>query len=870
MCRKLLSLISFVALLGLGAGASAGDLVVPEGTTHTVTGTELYDRIEIAGTLVIESTGNLTATERSLLDGPGAQIIVNAGSIRIENRLDVGQGSDGYIHVNGGTFTVTGLLAFPDDPGGVHRIYLNDGIMHCGELDLIGERDAIVHVDDGILRLDSVSGSGDPQEWKADGYLLPTQAGDEIFVEYVAPDGAEVGAVALDPDRASNPSPESSTKCALLDADLNWQGPTGATYDVYLGADPWNLAQVAMGQSATTYDPGPLSPETTYDWKVDSIVGPETHQGHVWRFTTLPFFGWTNADAADDSWCTPDNWAGGQVPSQVDEAFISPPPSRGPIIGPGCNANAYQIQGPVWDSGDEQVMDITGGTLTVEDSWRWSFSDVPAYMPWIPPDIIRGKAVIDITGSPVITINGIDTDYDYHFRGAELGTGIINICGDPTINVPNGFFRGGDKEDSRYIVNMKGGTVNCWGFKLGDEGQCDLNMSYGTINVDDNFYLSCRRGDPPPHLTINMTGGTINVGGTFYAIEDENGTTAINLDCGTIECGAFAHDAPYAMDIEDGMLIIDGNAIADIQADIAAGYITAFGGADTVNVTYNPGTNKTTVKAASSTGCTPTPPVCTTPEVDTGGDIQICPEQQMVTVVEGTATDPESDPLLYRWLHRNQVVLDWTAVGANGEAYLDLGTLPPLSLGGHIMTLDVTDGQSTVSAKMILTVTVIDATIDIKPQSCPNPLNAYSKGMFPVAILGSESFDVSNVDIASIRLAGVAPIRSSLEDVATPVAGGSECVCHTAGPDGYTDLTVKFETPAIVNALGELNEGDVLPLTLTGILQDGCSIGGTDCVVVVGKFKPFNKGDINKDGITNTSDFTLMAETWLQSTVEDN
>ncbi|MHC4622807.1 MAG: hypothetical protein ACYS4W_02780, partial [Planctomycetota bacterium] len=703
MCRKLILSIGVVLLLGLAGELSAADLVVPEGDEHIVSGDEYYDRIEIAGTLKVPAGTSLTAIERSLINGPGAQIIVNGGSVLLDAwRSDLGQGSDGYIHLNGGTFTVTGLLTFPDNVGGVHCIYLNDGVMHCGEIDFMGERDALMYVGGGVLRLDE----GDPQEWLDEGWLLPSVGYDCITIEYIpASPYTEVRAFLADPYRASNPSPENYAEEVPLDAHLTWQGPAEATYDVYLGTDPWNLVQVSTGQSATSYDPGLLNASTLYYWKVNSIVDGEIHEScGRWRFTTQPRT-WTNADPVDDSWCTPGNWTGNAVPGPDEVAFISPPPSRGPVIAPGCNANPYQIQGPVWESADEQVMDITGGTLTVEDNWRWSFSDVPGYMPEIPPDIVRGKATINITGSPVITINGIDTaNENYHVRGAELGTGIINICGDPAINVPNGFFRGGDKQDSRYIVNMKGGTVNCWGFLLGDEGQCDLNLSYGTINVENDFNLVCRRGEPPPHHTVNITGGTINVGGTFRAIEDTQGTTTINLDCGTIECAAFDHDKEYTMDIEDGVLIIHGDATLDIQDDIDAGYITAFGGTDSVDNTYDPITNKTTVKAASSTGCTPTPPPCTTPQVDTGGDIQICPQGQMLTVVKGTATDPEGDPLQYRWLERNAVVLDWTAVGANGEAYLDLATLPPLSLGGHVLTLDATDGQSTVSEKMILTV----------------------------------------------------------------------------------------------------------------------------------------------------------------------
>ena len=58
--------------------------------------------------------------------------------------------------------------------------------------------------------------------------------------------------------------------------------------------------------------------------------------------------------------------------------------------------------------------------------------------------------------------------------------------------------------------------------------------------------------------------------------------------------------------------------------------------------------------------------------------------------------------------------------------------------------------------------------IDIKPQSCPNPLNVKKKGVLPVAILGTADFDVNEVDPATVELEGVAPLRWDWEDVATP------------------------------------------------------------------------------------------------------
>ena len=101
-----------------------------------------------------------------------------------------------------------------------------------------------------------------------------------------------------------------------------------------------------------------------------------------------------------------------------------------------------------------------------------------------------------------------------------------------------------------------------------------------------------------------------------------------------------------------------------------------------------------------------------------------------------------------------------------------------------------------------------------------------------MAIAGSETVDVYEIDIDSIQLAGVSPIRSNFEDVATPLVDPIECECSTEGPDGYVDLTLKFEAEAIADALGEVADGDEFILYLTGFLYDGTAIEGSDCIIV--------------------------------------
>jgi hypothetical protein len=113
-----------------------------------------------------------------------------------------------------------------------------------------------------------------------------------------------------------------------------------------------------------------------------------------------------------------------------------------------------------------------------------------------------------------------------------------------------------------------------------------------------------------------------------------------------------------------------------------------------------------------------------------------------------------------------------------------------------------------------------------------------SKGVLHVAVLGISEFDVTEIDAASIRLAGVGPIRFAYEDVAAPVSDANDCNCTAAGPDGFVDLTLKFDTQSIVEAIGEVSEGELIKLELTGALLDESTIEGTDCILIVGTSKP--------------------------------
>jgi hypothetical protein len=128
------------------------------------------------------------------------------------------------------------------------------------------------------------------------------------------------------------------------------------------------------------------------------------------------------------------------------------------------------------------------------------------------------------------------------------------------------------------------------------------------------------------------------------------------------------------------------------------------------------------------------------------------------------------------------------------------------------------------------------AYVDLKPGSWPNPIEIVSKGVLPVAICGTEDFDVRTIDPSTVKIyiegneEGVSPIRWSYEDVATPYTGPPEGG-HALRRDGYLDLVFHFDTKAVVALDLASHVGETIPLIVRGNLREadgGTAIQGQD------------------------------------------
>jgi len=137
-------------------------------------------------------------------------------------------------------------------------------------------------------------------------------------------------------------------------------------------------------------------------------------------------------------------------------------------------------------------------------------------------------------------------------------------------------------------------------------------------------------------------------------------------------------------------------------------------------------------------------------------------------------------------------------------------------------------GQPVKNTTTITVLPPVTVNIDIKPGSYPNSINPKSKGMLPIAILGN-GLDVKQIDPATININGVTLAQRAAKRKNKPpkLAFSYEDV----NGDGILDMVVFFRVQDLKNA-GLLIQGTT-QLTLTGALNDGTPITGTDSIRIV-------------------------------------
>ncbi|MHC4363793.1 MAG: formylglycine-generating enzyme family protein, partial [Planctomycetota bacterium] len=257
--------------------------------------------------------------------------------------------------------------------------------------------------------------------------------------------------------------------------------------------------------------------------------------------------------------------------------------------------------------------------------------------PWIAADSASGAAaIVNIAGHASVYVYGdmegamasgtsfelnMSEDAYLEVSGGWLrvaddsgASAAINMSDSATLEVYD-ILRGSDTGSAWFATNMSGGYLFCYGFSIGDEGGGEVNIDGGTMDVDGDMDLGGARGSDP--IAINVTSGLLSVWSGLLAPSNtsRDGAVTIDLDGGTIECDWFDHaEVAYHMDIAGGTFRIAGDWVADMQADKAAGYITAYDGEGTVNINLVSGYTEVT-------GSPPDPNRASNPDPPDGGAV---------------------------------------------------------------------------------------------------------------------------------------------------------------------------------------------------------------------------------------------------------
>jgi hypothetical protein len=107
--------------------------------------------------------------------------------------------------------------------------------------------------------------------------------------------------------------------------------------------------------------------------------------------------------------------------------------------------------------------------------------------------------------------------------------------------------------------------------------------------------------------------------------------------------------------------------------------------------------------------------------------------------------------------------------------------------------------------------------IDIQPRKEPNVIDVFGRGVIPVAVLGSATFDVEELDVTTLAFGpgGAAPVDRK---------GGRG---RDVDGDGFTDRVFRFRTQETGIAIGDTRA------CLTLETQDGTPLAGCDAILTI-------------------------------------
>ena len=391
-------------------------------------------------------------------------------------------------------------------------------------------------------------------------------------------------------------------------------------------------------------------------------------------------------------------------------------------------------------------------------------------------DTAAGKTYRELKGAGSVTTARIGSrTYAAVVAHDDNGVQIVDIS-DPESPVPVASFEDGDTVGSRTYENLQGPA------------------NIGTVRIGSGTYFLVTAYFDNGVQIIGLKGPLTVDAGQDQAVDEEETVTLSGTvsdpedDRLTVE---WTHDSSLAIDLADDEALSTGFTAPAVTADTTVTFTLAVSDgttsvSDTVAVTIRDNSP---------------------PTVDAGRD-QAVREGRTVTL-SGTASDPENDPLTYRWSHDSSL-----AIELGDDTVLSTSfTAPAITTDTTVaFTLAVSDGNTSVSDTVAVTIS------DNRPPVVEAGPDQAVDTRATVTLSGT-AFDPDNDPLAyqwthdsslEIGLANATTLTTTL--VAPAVTSDTTVTFTLAVSDG---LASNFDTVSIAIDAGPVQALD--SLTLSGV-----------------------------------------------------
>ena len=370
----------------------------------------------------------------------------------------------------------------------------------------------------------------------------------------------------------------------------------------------------------------------------------------------------------------------------------------------------------------------------------------------------------------------------------------------------------------------------------------------GAIGFPDNQYVICVEGElgPPPcpatscsnicDCSVTQSNNTEEIE-TMVACASALGTT----DQGWARCYDFAGEDlptnPLGYTIQSVTFGVLQASVDGIEVDVAVYDVSGIGGC---RVDFSAPGDPGVIEIARESILVNNADIGTFIKVDLSDKPKVSQDAQLVVEIEQLVNGSVDEPDNFQFRPSGNT---------NGECQISYIRAAlcgiPFWLGNDFINFDF------IHTTMIVAIesNKKEAFVDIKPGSCPNPLNRDSNGVLPVALSFGDGKSAEDVDLSTLQIhradgvggfvdafSGRPGPKRNLEDVMTPF-GGEACDCHSATGDGTLDVQMKFDVAELRSALelGALPKRTILELCITGRNNDGTPFIGCDCVRIQGR-----------------------------------